>query len=119
VLVVLVGRQQLRLPQTEHTNPGQQTKRQSCGQATLPSRDTSCRLPPPLSVKLSAALSVPDALGLNVTLMLQLAFDGNDVPQVCVWAKAPALAPVMAIPVMFKLVVPTLVSVTFCGGLVV
>ena len=39
----------------------------------MPLRGTICGLPGALSVMLSAAERVPDAVGLNVTLMLQLA----------------------------------------------
>jgi hypothetical protein len=39
----------------------------------MPLRGTICGLPGALSVMLSTAERVPDAVGLNVTLMLQIA----------------------------------------------
>jgi len=47
-----------------------------------PLRGTSCGLPTALSVTLSAALRIPVAEGLNVTLKVQLAPTASDVPQV-------------------------------------
>ena len=45
---------------------------------------TFCGLPAALSVMLNAAVRVPDAVGLNLTLILQLAPAANEVPQVVV-----------------------------------
>ena len=42
---------------------------------------TFCGLPEALSLMLSAAKRVPDAVGLNLTLILQLAPAANEVPQ--------------------------------------
>jgi len=50
----------------------------------IPLRVTFCGLPAALSVTLSAAVRVPDAVGLNVTLMLQLAPAASELPQVWV-----------------------------------
>jgi hypothetical protein len=49
-----------------------------------PVRLTFCGLPAALSVMLSAAVRVPDAVGLNLTLMVQLAAAANEPPQVWV-----------------------------------
>ena len=48
----------------------------------VPLRLTSCELPAALSVTLSAAVRVPLAVGLKVTLMLQLAPTANEPAQV-------------------------------------
>ena len=43
---------------------------------------TDCGLPAALSVMLRTAVSVPETVGLNVTLMVQLAPAANELPQV-------------------------------------
>src|SRR5207245_6587101 len=85
----------------------------------IPFRLTFCGLPAALSVTLSAALRVPLAVGLKVTLIVQLAPAANELPHVWVWAKSPALVPVIATPLMLREVVPTLVSVAVFAALVV
>jgi hypothetical protein len=85
----------------------------------MPLKARVCGLPAALSETLNPALRNPDLEGLNVTLIVQLAPAANEVPQVWVWEKFPALVPVIAMPVMLKLVVPMLVSVTVFAGLVV
>ena len=55
---------------------------ESCAVVPIPARLTFCGLPAALSVTLSIAVRVPDALGLNVTLMLQLAPTASELPQV-------------------------------------
>ena len=56
------------------------------GATPVPLSGTFCGLPAALSLMLSAAIRAPDAEGLNVTLMLQLAPFASVVPQVWVWA---------------------------------
>ena len=84
----------------------------------IPLSDTCCGLPEALSVTLSTALRVPLAVGLKLTLIVQLALAASELPQVCVWEKSVALVPVIAIPVIVSEVVPTFVSVTVFGPLV-
>ena len=84
-----------------------------------PLSGTCWGLPVPLSVTRSAATRIPDAVGLKVKLMEQLAPPDNELPQVCVCAKSPAFVPAIAIAVMVKLVVPVFLSVTVFAGLVV
>jgi hypothetical protein len=67
----------------------------------------------------SDALRVPAALGLKVTLMLQVAFARTLLPQELVWAKSPLLALVMVMLVMFRVEPPVLVRTRTCGALVV
>jgi hypothetical protein len=85
----------------------------------VPLRDTDCGLPAALSEMLSTAVRVPDAVGLNVTLMLQLAPAAKELPQVCVWAKSAALIPTIAMAVMVRLAVPVFLSATIFALLVV
>jgi hypothetical protein len=57
----------------------------------------------------------PEAVGVNVTMIVQVAPDGKVAAQLLVWAKSPLLA----IFEMFKLALPALVTVKCCGTLVV
>jgi hypothetical protein len=83
--------------------------------APVPMRLTDCGLPEALSVMLRVPVRVPEAVGLKVTLMLQLAPAATELPQLSVSAKSP-LAEIL---VIVKLTVPVLVSVTVCAALVV
>jgi hypothetical protein len=85
----------------------------------IPLSVTFCGLPAALSVMLTAAVRVPLAVGLKVTLILQLAPAANVLPQVWVCAKSPALVPVIAMLLMVKLVVPVFLRVTVLAALVV
>ena len=84
-----------------------------------PDNATFCGLPAALSVMLNFAVRVPVAVGLKVTLMLQLAPGVNEVPQLCVSAKSPILTPVSATLLMLKVLVPTLVRLVVLAALVV
>ena len=70
---------------------------------------------PALSVTLNLPCLTPTAIGLNVTLIVQLAFAASEVPQLLVWAKLPVVLTVMPV----RELVCRLVSVTACDGLVV
>src|SRR5437773_406151 len=87
--------------------------------APIPLSATFCGLPAALSLMLTAAVRVPLAVGLNVTLILQLAPAANELPQVWVCAKFPALVPVIAMLLMVKIAVPVFLSVTVLAALVV
>ena len=50
--------------------------------------------------------------GVNVTLIVQLAFGGTDAVQVFVWANCAASAPVIETPLTARFAVPVLVIVT-------
>lgn len=122
------GSQKARFPRNVHFNPGQQggnwgahcvPRGLHLPATPVPLRETLWGLPPPLSLMFRVAVRVPNAVGLNVTLMLQLAPATNEVPQVWVCAKFPAFVPVIPMPMMLKVVVPTFVKVTVCDGLVV
>ena len=81
----------------------------------VPVREMMCGLPVALSVMVMAPVLVPVAVGVNVTLMVQLAPAATGVPQVVVWAKSP----LGTILVMFSNAVPVFVSVTVRAALVV
>jgi hypothetical protein len=78
----------------------------------VPDKGTLCGLPPPVSVTVTAAERVPVAVGLKITLMVQLLFPARLLPQLLVWEKSPGFVPVMLIAVMETAVVPTFVTVT-------
>src|SRR6266404_4036407 len=83
--------------------------------APVPVRLTDCGLPLALSVMVIAPVRVPVAVGVNVTLIVQLAPAATEVPQVLVCAYC-ALA---AMLVMLSAALPVFVSVTVCAALVV
>ena len=78
----------------------------------VPERATICGLPLALSVMLTEAERLPLAVGVKVTLIVQLLLAATELPQVLVWAKSLALAPVIARLVMLKAAVPVLLRVT-------
>jgi hypothetical protein len=61
----------------------------------------------------------PAVVGVKVALIAQFAPAATEVPQVLVWAKSLAFAPVTAMPVMLKLVFPVFVRVTVWAALVI
>ena len=65
-----------------------------------------------MSVRLRVAACAPLVVGVNVTLMVQLAAAATRVPQLLVWAKSPPFAPVTAMLVMDRAALPVLVRVT-------
>jgi hypothetical protein len=67
----------------------------------------------------TAAVRFPVAVGVNVTVIVQLAPAAILLPQVLVSAKSPAFVPVMLIAVKFNWAVSIFVKVTVFGGLVV
>ena len=90
-------------------------KKLALGATPVPVRLTVCGLPVALSVTVMVPGWLPVAVGVKVTVMVQLAPAATDVPQVLVWAYC-ALA---AMLVMVSAPVPPLVSVTVCAALVV
>jgi hypothetical protein len=61
----------------------------------------------------------PVALGVKVIVKVQLTPAATLDPQVLVWLKSAELAPASRTAVMLKALLPWLLSVTFCAGLVV
>jgi hypothetical protein len=87
----------------------------------VPDRVTLCVLPAALlllSVMVKEAARAPLAVGVNVTLTLQLPFDGSELPQVLVCPKSPGFAPVNQMLAMESVVFPVLLSVTLWAALV-
>jgi hypothetical protein len=81
----------------------------------VPVSETVCGLSAALSVRVIAPVRLPVAVGLNVTLIVQLAFTARLAPQLFVWAKSPLAE-------MFEMLsgsAPELVRVTVCALLVV
>lgn len=86
----------------------------------MPLSGTLCDPPPALSVTVTAALRLPVAVGVNVTVIVQLFFAPTDDPQLLVWAKSDAFVPVTASEVMVIALPPlTSVMVIVCDALVV
>ena len=69
------------LPLPMATVPKFRLAGESLAVVPIPARLTFCGLPAALSVMLSTAVRVPDAVGLNVTLMLQLARAASELAQ--------------------------------------
>lgn len=74
-----------------------------------------CGLPAALSVIVTAPLRVPVAVGVNLTLILQLDPTVTDEPHVVVREKLPLAAMLL----IFSAAVPVFLNVTLCEGLVV
>ncbi len=81
----------------------------------VPLKATDCGLPGALSAIDNVPVRVPICVGLNVTLIVQLARGATLEPQLWVWLKS-RLAVML---VMLSVVLPKLVSVTDFPGLVV
>ena len=75
----------------------------------VPVRLTICGLPCALSLTERIPLRVPEAVGVNITLMLQLEPDAKDAGQLLVWLKSPVIwMPLMvsgAFPLLFSVAV--------------
>ena len=80
-----------------------------------PVRGTARGLPLALSVIVSVPVRDPITVGVNVTLMAQVAPAATLAPQVFVWAKSP----VTTMEVIARAVLPLFVRVTLCAALVV
>src|SRR5437016_14500472 len=85
------------------------------GAAPVPVMLMVCGLPAMLSVIVTAPVRMPVAVGVNVTLMVQLAPAATDVPQVLVCMKSPLATMLVTLSAAF----PVLFSVTDCAALVV
>ena len=82
------------------------------GAVPVPERLAVCGLPLALSVTVKDAERAPVALGVNVTLIVQLELAASDVPQLLVCSKSPLLVPVTAMLEILNAVPPEFVSVT-------
>src|SRR5208282_2838982 len=76
---------------------------------------TACGVPAALSAMLSDAVALPLpplAVGVNVTLMVQLESASSEAPQLLVWLNSVALVPMILIELMVRRAFPVLLSVT-------
>ena len=64
-----------------------------------------------MSEMLTAAVRVPAAAGVNVTVIAQLPAAATELPHVFVTEKSPGFAPVALMLVMLKLAFPVLLRV--------
>ena len=85
----------------------------------VPERLTFWGLPVALSVMFNVLVRVPGAEGLKVTWTEHLALAASLPPQLFVWAKSPALAPVRVMEVIVRGAFPELVTKRFSGPPVV
>ena len=65
-----------------------------------------------MSVMASCELLAPVAVGVKVTLMVQLDPAATELPQLLVWAKSPLFPPAKAMLLIDKAALPEFVSVT-------
>lgn len=78
----------------------------------VPERLTDWGLPAALSVMAMAAVRLPLADGVKVTLMVQFEPAGTELPQLLVWAKSVAFEPETETLVIFNDALPVLLRVT-------
>ena len=71
-----------------------------------------------LSVIVTEAPRVPDAVGVKLTVITQLAAGANVAPQVLVCAKSPSFTPVSPMLLISSVSVPVSLSVMVCVALV-
>lgn len=83
----------------------------------MPDRDTLSGLSAALSVTCTFAARAPVAVGRKVTLTVQLAPTAKLAGQLFVCEKSPALAPVIATPLIDSAAVPEFVRETECAAL--
>ena len=81
----------------------------------VPDNPTLCGLFDALSLIVIVPVRWFSALGVKVTLIVQLALVATELPQVLLWAKSPLAAMLVIESAAF----PVLLSVTLCGALVV
>jgi hypothetical protein len=91
----------------------------TAGVTPVPVRLTLCGLPLALSVMVSDALRVPDADGVNVTVIMQPFCATRLLPQLLVWAKSPEFVPLMLMFEMSNVAFPVFERITVWGALVV
>ena len=108
----------LVVPTTWLPNDSEMAEKVAAGARPVPVRATTCGLPVALSVMLTDAVRAPAAVGVKMTLMVQLEPTATKVPQVLVWTKSPLLVPVRVRLVMPRATLPVFMRVTFCAGLV-
>lgn len=78
----------------------------------VPVSGTFCGLSPALSVRVRNAVRVPDAVGSNVTVTLQVPPEATDEPHVLVCSKSPSSVPVIETSATVRACGPVLLMVT-------
>ena len=102
-----------RLVTSSPTEPKFSWVGESFAVVPMPPRLTFCGLLSASSVKLRTALRFCGAVGLNLTLIVHLAFAASVVPQVvALIRKSPLLAPMILMLLTVKVMVPVFLSVT-------
>ena len=91
----------------------------TAGAVPVPLKATLCGLPAALSVTLTVDVRVPVLVGVNTTLIVQLALLASVDPQVFVCVKSRRSPPVSLMPINDSVDVPVLVTVTTCAALLV
>jgi hypothetical protein len=71
---------------------GDRSSTGTAGTTPVPVRLMVCGLPAPDDVIVTAPVRVPEAVGVNVTVIVQVAFCASVAVQVFVWAKSPVAA---------------------------
>jgi len=95
-------------------------ERAAIGTVPVPVKLTDCGLFVALSAKVNVAVRLPDVVGVNVTLTVQLAFAASELPHVLLGIlKSPGSVPITWMLLMVKAAFPPLVRVTPCAALVV
>jgi hypothetical protein len=89
------------------------------GPMAIPRRLTVWVPPLALSLRVTTATRLPLAIGVKDTPMVQLLVGPTELPQLLVWAKSLASAPMIARFVMSRIPGPPLLTVIFCTALVV
>ena len=85
----------------------------------MPETDAFCGLLDALSVIVTAAVLLPVAVGVNVTVIVHVPVVGKLAGQLLVCAKSAGFVPVMLMLLMLSVPPPLSVRVMLCGGLAV
>jgi len=83
----------------------------------VPDKDTDCAAAPPPVATVKLAVAPPVAVGVNTTLIAQLAPTATEDPQVEVSEYCPAFVPESTMLVIGNTSVPVFVTVTVCATL--
>src|SRR5882672_1997345 len=116
-LVTVTGADALLIPTNTPVKLSPMGERVTAGAVPVPLKGTDCGLPAALSVILTVDDRFPVLVGVEVTLIAQLAFGARNDGQVLVCEKSTVLTVAILMPVRDKDAFPVFVSVTTCGVL--
>jgi len=91
---------------------------ETAGAVPVPVSATACGLPLASSLIWTAAARAPAAVGVNVALIVHVAFTASDAGQSLVCAKSAAFVPEMTMPPIVSVAVPVFWSVEDCDAVV-